>query len=102
MVQMTPKELGLEAEYQVLVDALDDALDDVEFALSPIDMIKAKIAKSGYSVDEITKRERIINYDVDKGTATLAKRAIPARNDVISKFNNGGCDCLILNASGST
>ena len=102
MVQLTPQDLELEAQYQTLVEGLDVVLDGVEFALSPIDMIEAKIRQAGYDVDEITKRERVVNYDLKNGSATLAKRVIPPRNEVISKFNNGGVDCVILNASGST
>ena len=101
-VQYTPDDLGLRSEYDYLVSVLEDVLDGIDFALSPIDLIEAKIRQAGYDVGEITKREYVIDYDLKNGTSTLNKRSAEATNDVIFKFNEGGLDCLILNAAGST
>ena len=101
-VQYTPAELGLQAQYDVLVDELEDVLGGVDFPLSPIDMIEAKIRRAGYDTGEITKRENIIDYDLDNDSAKLNKRAVESTNVTINRFNNGGIDFLVLNAAGST
>jgi hypothetical protein len=81
-----------------------------EMPVSPIDYLKGRLAKEGYSVGEITGRGLILDYS-GKGDPVLRKRpgkdlTTAGKNETLAKFNkkpgNGGHHALVINQSGST
>ncbi len=100
---MTPKELGLESEYEE-VTSLIESFDSDGLHVSPIDYIKYKLQKEGITVGEITGRDYTLEYQED-GTAILGKRTaseIEDKNTPVNNFNAGLLNALILNQSGAT
>ena len=87
-------------------EAAISALDLSNMPVSPIDYIRAELAKEGYNVDEITGREEAADYRAD-GKVYYRKRSTreksaAGRMKAISGFNGGSIDALILNQSGAT
>ncbi|MFU2512482.1 PLxRFG domain-containing protein [Pseudoalteromonas sp. ASV78] len=77
------------------------AMNVTDVPASPIDAIRYEIAKQGYSVAEITGRDKYLDYGADseiinKPVAEKDRRA------VVDNFNSGKLDVLILNQAGST
>jgi hypothetical protein len=71
--------------------------------ISPIDMIKKKIKKHGFSIEEITGRTREVTFDGDQEAyGKVAKRIKNDTQTIINNFNNNITDCLIINQSGAT
>ena len=71
-------------------------------SISPIDVIKKQIKNKGYSVQEITGRQRCIefeNNDFSKGY--ISKRQVKKTIEIIREFNENKIDCLIINQSGA-
>jgi hypothetical protein len=69
--------------------------------ISPIDIIKDKIQKSGYSVGELTGRKTQVVY-LPKGKGKIAPRKVENVTVLASKFNKNEIDCLLINESGAT
>ena len=91
--------------YHKLMARLDEI--SMEIPVSPIDWIKYKIEKYGYSVDEITGRDMYLDYKDDKYNATLLRRDTKdktdaGKNKLIDRFNSGNLNVLVINRSGST
>lgn len=70
-------------------------------SLSPIDVIKNELQKSGYKVGELTGRQTEFVYN-DNGTVTKVKRADTDKKKLARDFNDGKIDALILNKSAAT
>lgn len=71
---------------------------------NPIDHIRKRLMEAGYSVDELTGRKHIADL-ADLKNPALAVRSAKSkaeRNAIVSRFNNGTLDCLIINAAGAT
>jgi hypothetical protein len=77
-----------------------------ELPVSPIDFIRAELARAGYKVGEITGRSATIEYRADgRGYYRVrggAETSIQGRLTAISGFNSGDLDAMILNQSGAT
>jgi hypothetical protein len=69
--------------------------------ISPIDVIKDRIRKAGYTVGELTGRTNELIFNQD-GTATITKRVHTDKKKLARDFNSGDLDALILNQSAST
>jgi predicted RNA methylase len=73
--------------------------------LSPIDWIRMRIEEAGYSVDEITGRSDTIDYSGKVPTYKVRdakSTTVAGKRSIISRFNSGKLDAIILNQSGST
>ena len=74
--------------------------------LSSIDYIKHRLAQEGYSADEITGRQSIINYGADGnltyGLRPMSEIKTQGKINVVNRFNGGQLDVVILNRSGAT
>lgn len=69
--------------------------------ISPIDVVIDTITKAGFSVSEITGRQRVLKL-IDNKQAAVKNRIRQPNQDVIRKFQDNEIDCLLLNQSGST
>lgn len=103
---MTEAELGAEAvaAYQEAY-ALITTSDFTSIPLSSIDYMKYRLSQEGYTVDEITGRQSIINYEGGELTYGLRPNSEikpQAKIDVVNRFNRGDLDVVILNRSGAT
>lgn len=70
---------------------------------SPIDYLRSELQKhSKKPVYELTGRHMRVDYDGEGGQKRIAERKDPNKNKIIGDFNNGSCDVIIINKSGST
>ena len=87
-------------------EAINEAIGELDLSglpVSPLDWIRHRLEKAGFSVREVTGRKTMIDY----GSKTLVARPsneIGAANKraTIKRFNEGQLDVVILNKSGST
>lgn len=104
----TRKEVGLHEldsatraaynEAQKIIDSLD-----VTIPASPIDWMRSRIEKAGYTVAEITGRNMAVDYSTK--TPTVSQVPLSEQNDKVGTtrmFNSGELDAIILNVAGST
>lgn len=88
------------AELSRMIEELPDDLP-----LTPIDYVRHRLGKIGYTVGEISGRGLQARY-LDSGG--IAIEAVPGRTDktrvnrAVREFNNGDLDVLVLTESGST
>ena len=113
-------------EYDRILDRIRSASSGV--TISPIDYITQKIEAAGYSVGEVTGRQRRVELDINFAhpngmnglgnitvphkvkasdgmevlTGTMVSRKKQAANDLFRKFNDNEIDVLLINQSGST
>jgi cell division protein FtsB len=100
---LSPSELGPGAteEYDKVRDTIRNLT--AELPISPIDYIQQKIKEAGYSVGEITGRERRLGV-TDAGkykVMNLTKQESDGKGNA-AKFNSGDLDVLMVNKAGST
>jgi len=76
-----------------------DADDFSMLSLSVIDDLSAALEKHGLSMGEITGRAYTIRQAEDGNGYIASSRAKPLKQDVVSAFNNGRTDVLLLNQS---
>lgn len=70
--------------------------------ISPIDAIKDKITKAGYTIGELTGRNEELTFSEDGKMATIGKRKDTDKKALVLAFNSGNLDVLLLNQSAST
>lgn len=74
--------------------------------VSPIDWIRHRVSKAGYSIAEVTGRKSMIDYGVGKAPKYIVRpkseMGPSGKRSSIAAFNRGALDVLILNRSGST
>ena len=71
--------------------------------MSPLDWIRHRIEQAGYSVAEITGRNRTVDYSKARPVlSTLPSAEQTDKVGTTQRFNNGTLDAIILNVSGST
>jgi hypothetical protein len=78
-------------------------MDVADIPVSPLDWIRYRLQKAGYSVAEITGRDLAVDYS--KATPVLANVPSEEQSDKVlttRRFNSGKLDAIILNVSGST
>ncbi|MCG8366677.1 MAG: strawberry notch C-terminal domain-containing protein [Pseudanabaenales cyanobacterium] len=105
--RLTDEELGaagVEA-YEAVKDLIA-GIDLSAIPLSSIDYIKWRLRQEGYSVDEITGRQNIVEYSAG-GERSYGRRSSRETNpqskvNLVNRFNSGQLDVLILNRSGAT
>jgi hypothetical protein len=71
-------------------------------SISPIDVIKDKIRKAGFTCDEVTGRKNEIQLIDNTNNGILLPRKKILANDAFRLFNNNELDCLLINQSGAT
>lgn len=86
-------------KYRELARKIEQASSGL--SISPIDVIKNKVQRAGFSIGELTGREFELQYN-DDGTVRKVKRADKDKKKLMRDFNNGSLDMLILNQSAST
>ncbi len=102
-----------QSEYSRIADKINKLSSGI--VISPIDVIKQKLAKHGYTVAEVTGRKMEIEFLPTKGKtlgkvsaesafikAIVKNRKKENTNDAFRKFNNNEVDVLMINQSGST
>jgi hypothetical protein len=96
------EELGGKAQlnYETIVESIDSLLTGI--TISPIDLIRKRIAEAGFTVEEVTGRTRIVEFDKSEESGYVKNRNIPNATDVFNNFNNNVIDCLIINQAGAT
>jgi hypothetical protein len=82
-----------------------EGLDLSNLPISPIDALKDRIRKAGYTVGEITGRGSIVDYSEPE--ARLRSRpgselSIRGRREAINGYNGGKLDALVINQAGAT
>jgi predicted RNA methylase len=98
----------LPGELQAMFKAAKQRIADGEYAnmpISPIDWLRHRLGKAGYSIAEVTGRQTMLDYsgDVPKYVARPKKEMGPSgKRGSIARFNGGALDVLVINRSGST
>lgn len=87
--------------YRELKQEITDA-DLGEMPISPIDYIRERIETAGYKTGEVTGRKKRVFMDGSVKDRPTSERSAAGNNEAMTKFNNGGLDAIVLNASGST
>lgn len=90
---------AVRALYRQVMDLADSLRVDVP--ASPIDAIRHEVTKAGYTVAEITGRDRMVDY-ADNAKISYRPALEENRRAVVDRFNNNELDVLILNQAGST
>jgi C-terminal domain on Strawberry notch homologue/P-loop containing NTP hydrolase pore-1 len=101
--QLTDDELGYPGVE--IFESVQELIRETDFSampISPIDYMKARLSKEGYSVGEITGRQDTLDYT--SSGATYEKRTTSKAADIetVKSYNRGDLDVIILNRSGST
>lgn len=101
VITVTPEQFGMQGLYAE-VEAAADAID-IQLPISPIDYIIQKLNASGVNAIELTGRTSGIQYsNFETGEGSYVKFKQANKNQVVSAFNSGKADAVLLNASGST
>lgn len=97
----TSEELGIEGhvQYKAIVDKIESFSADLIF--SPIDLIRKRVKDAGFTFEEVTGRDRMIDI-MEDGTGMVVGRNIRPTNVVFREFNSNIVDCLLINQSGAT
>lgn len=75
--------------------------NSIGISSSPIDVLTDRIEKAGYSVVEVTGRDKQLKI-LGNNRAQIKSRIKVTANDAFRQFNNNEVDCLLINQSGST
>jgi len=86
-------------EYYRIIDKIKAS--SLGISSSPIDVLTNRIEKAGYSVVEVTGRDKQIKI-LGNDKAQIKSRIKLGANDAFRQFNNNEVDCLLINQSGST
>lgn len=86
--------------YETIKESISNMMTGI--TISPIDLIRKRIADAGFTVEEVTGRNRIVELDKNETSGIVKSRTIPNATDVFSGFNNNIIDCLIINQAGAT
>lgn len=70
--------------------------------ISPIDIMIQKLEAAGYTVEEVTGRNRRLEFNEDFSVGQVVKRLKRARENQFIDFQNNKTDVLLINQSGST
>ena len=89
----------LRVEYSRIMTKIKTA--SIGISSSPVDVLIDRIEKAGFSVAEITGRDRQLKL-LDKGMARIQSRIKMTPTDSFRDFNENKYDCLLINQSGST
>ena len=105
--RLTDEELGPRtvAHFKSVKKMIEGADNIASVPVSPIDWLHFRLKEAGFTSGEITGRNHTIEYSA-KGavyrTRSTKDTSIAGRRRVISGFNGGTLDAVILNQAGST
>lgn len=89
-------------EMKVLMDEIHKLIDNMPHVpLSPMDLVRERIAEAGYSVDEISGRTLCLRTGPD-GNHSVVRMGERKKQTLKNDFNSGKLDALLLSRSGST
>jgi hypothetical protein len=86
-------------EYESILEEIETA--SVGITISPIDRILTRIKAAGFTVGEVTGRNKYVEF-LPNDRGYIKNRHKPNATDVFRKFNNNEYDCLLINQAGST
>lgn len=95
--ELTPEALY---NYERIKDMVDNLVTGI--TISPIDLIRKRISEAGFTVDEVTGRGKIVEFDKVEEKGFIKVRNIPSATDIFNAFNENELDCIIINQAGST
>lgn len=111
--QLQVDELSLmgQQEYRRILDVIRQTSTDI--LVSPIDVIKHIITSQGYSIAEVTGRDKEVRFDKPMSlgrtsvtnamkTGVVFKRAKEDASAAFRRFQNNEVDVLLINQSGAT
>ncbi|MBP6566049.1 MAG: strawberry notch family protein [Saprospiraceae bacterium] len=85
--------------YDQIVNAINTTSSGI--SASPLDIVLQTIRDAGYKIDELTGRDTTIIFD-KKGNPTIDTGRDKNKKRMVSQFNSGELDALIINQSGAT
>lgn len=91
----TPDLIASAAAIHRMIDGMPDV------PLSPMDLVRERIAQAGFSVDEISGRQIRLATNAD-GTHSVVRMGARNKQKLKTAFNAGALDALLLSKSGST
>lgn len=99
---LSPSQLGEDgaAAYKELESLIRESTSGI--FISPLDAIIEKLNQKGYSVGELTGRDKYVELDENTGDYVVRKRTDKDKKKLAREFNKGDRDVLILNKSAST
>ncbi|NJN29763.1 MAG: DEAD/DEAH box helicase family protein, partial [Synechococcales cyanobacterium RM1_1_8] len=96
---------GAVAAYETALEFMD-SVDWGDNPASPIDYIRARLEQEGYKTGEITGRSHQIDYgpnaEMTYQVRSAAETSSAGKVAVVSGFNSGEIDAVVINRSGST
>jgi hypothetical protein len=105
---LTDEALGAPAvsKFKEVLQAIGNAVTVKDVPVSPIDWIHHRLKQAGYTSSEITGRTHTVQYG-SEGAPVYRVRpgketSIAGRRKVITDFNSGRLDAVVLNQAGST
>ena len=87
------------SEYKKILDKINATTTGI--TISPIDAIIKRIEDAGFSVGEVTGRNKSLKL-LPNGKAQVKTRLKFTVTDLFRKFNQNEIDCLLINQSGAT
>lgn len=105
--ELTDDELGARAvaQYKAVEGMIDNATTLETLPASPVDWLHKKLREAGYKTGEITGRTEVIEYGPHGAIyrrRSSADVSPNGRRAIITGFNSGEIDVVILNQAGST
>ena len=104
-IYLKDSELGPYAmeKYKETKDKIKNFAEDLP--ASPIDWIRSRVEDAGYSIAEVTGRDKVIEYRDGKtylGERPRNEIGASGRAETVASFNRGDLDAIVLNRSGAT
>ena len=90
---------SFQTEYDSIVEQIEKT--SIGINVSPIDVILTQIEKAGFSIAEVTGRNKYVEFTGPE-TGIIKNRTRPNNSDLFRKFNDNEIDCLLINQSGAT
>lgn len=97
-VRKNLKQPGMEAAEAAIKELISNFPD---VPLSPLDTLRDRVTKAGFSIDEISGRELSIVRNAD-GTDSIRKMPPRSKQVIKDSFNSGKLNAIILSKAGST
>lgn len=101
IVIIDPDAYGMKFLYNAIVKLADGI--ESNFPTQPLDYILQKLREGGVTMAEMTGRgSQFVYTDFEKNEGYWTAKKPAKKNEIVSGFNNGKYDGMLLNSSGST